>query len=223
MWREALGGHSVKFESNALKICLKHLSYLMKKRPRNETGRFNVAVTVRAITKAMPSGRTSSLEAIELKMGSSMFFLLRTAFWLTLVLVLIPLGSTTDESETGKVDPVAAYSAASAAVSDFGGFCGRNPQACETGGDAIAMIGARARDGARIVYEFLDTQITEQDAGGQPQNEPHRPLITGAISNGTLTAQDLAQPWQGHNKSVSAKEIEIGPVPRPNPRSGSRT
>ncbi|CAN0603065.1 unnamed protein product, partial [Ectocarpus sp. 12 AP-2014] len=32
---------------------------------------------------------------IELK-GSNMFFLLRTAFWLTLVLVLIPLGSDTE-------------------------------------------------------------------------------------------------------------------------------
>ncbi|MBD1545212.1 DUF5330 domain-containing protein [Labrenzia aggregata] len=152
-----------------------------------------------------------------------MFFLLRTAFWLTLVLVLIPLGSGKGESETTKVDPVAAYSAASAAVSDISGFCKRNPQACETGGNAIAMIGARARDGARIVYEFLDTQIAERDAAGHPQTDPNSDLITGAISNGTLTAQDLAQPWQGHDKTVSAKETGVGPVPRPNPRSGSRT
>jgi hypothetical protein len=156
-------------------------------------------------------------------MGSSMFFLLRTAFWLTLVLVLIPLGSGKDESETTKVDPVAAYSAASAAVSDISGFCSRNPQACETGGDAIAMIGARARDGARIVYEFLDTQIAEKEAIDHPQADPDSNLITGAISNGTLTAQDLTQPWQGHGNNVSAKETVIGPVPRPNPRAGSRT
>lgn len=195
----------------------------MKMRPHNETGRFIVAVTVQAITKAMPSGRTSAQETNELKMGSSMFFLMRTAFWLTLVLVLIPLGSSKDESETSKVDPVAAYSAASATVSDISGFCGRNPQTCETGGNAIAMIGARARDGARIVYEFLDTQIAEKEAVGRPKTDPNSDLITGAISNGTLTAQDLTQPWQGHDKNVSARETEIGPIPRPNPRPGSRT
>ena len=152
-----------------------------------------------------------------------MFFLLRTAFWLTLVLVLIPLGSGKDEGETTKVDPIAAYFAASAAVSDIGGFCSRNPQACETGGDAMAMIGARARDGARIVYEFLDTQIAEKEAVDLPRTESNNDLITGAIASGTLTAQDLTQPWQGHGNNVSEKETVIGPVPRPNPRAGSRT
>ena len=134
-----------------------------------------------------------------------MFFLLRTAFWLTLVLVLIPLGSSKDEGETTKVDPIAAYSAASAAVSDIGGFCSRNPQACETGGDAIAMIGARARDGARIVYEFLDTRIAEKEAGDHLRTDSNNEIITGAISNGTLTAQDMTPPWQGHDKNVSQR------------------
>lgn len=152
-----------------------------------------------------------------------MFFLLRTAFWLTLVLVLIPLGSGKDEGETTKVDPIAAYTAASAAVSDISGFCSRNPQACETGGDAIAMIGARARDGARIVYEFLDTQIAEKEAVDHPRTDSNNEIITGAISNSTLTAQDMTPPWQGYENNLSAKETVIGPFPRPNPRAGSRT
>jgi hypothetical protein len=153
-----------------------------------------------------------------------MFFLLRSAFWLTLVLALIPLGSEQSESTGESVDPVSAYFAASATVSDISGFCGRNPQACETGGDALAAIGTRARDGARIVYEFLDSQIATEQGEDVPTDETGRPLLTGSISNGTLTTQDLALPWKGTEADVSAPETNVlGPVPRPNPRLGSRT
>jgi hypothetical protein len=153
-------------------------------------------------------------------MGSDMFFLLRTAFWLTLVLVLIPLGfEQDDEPSVETVDPVSAFLAAQATVSDLGGFCGRNPQACETGGDALAAIGSRARDGARIVYEFLDTQIAD--------NTVSEPLLTG--STGTVTTghpvQKLAgrTDWQPDANTVSPVETDFGPVPRPKPRSGQKT
>ena len=149
-----------------------------------------------------------------------MFFLLRTAFWLTLVLVLIPLGSEkTGEPDTA-VDPVAAFAAAQATMSDLGGFCGRNPHACQTGGEALAAIGARARDGARIVYEFLDDQVVENNAGLDPATDETSGLITGSTSSGTLTPQDLAMPWQGHLAPTLTPDTEIGPVPRPNPRAG---
>lgn len=159
-----------------------------------------------------------------------MFFLLRTAFWLTLVLVLIPLGSDKSESETTQVDPISAYFAAQATVSDLGGFCGRNPQACETGGEALTAIGSRARDGARIVYEFLDTQIADdkgadaialvQQMEGQDSSLISG-LITGSTPGYTLNPQDVITPWQGHVQTL-ATETEIGPIPRPNPRLGSR-
>ncbi|MBO6757750.1 MAG: DUF5330 domain-containing protein [Roseibium sp.] len=158
-----------------------------------------------------------------------MFFLLRTAFWLTLVLLLIPLGSNRDTEPSEAIDPVAAYFAAQATVADFGGFCGRNPGACETGGEALAAIGAQARDGARIVYEFLDTQFSEPAeaeatlvaaADRQTSN-----LITGSTgldaAAGTLTAEDVVLPWQGEAGSLASQGTDTGPVPRPNPRSGN--
>ncbi len=151
-----------------------------------------------------------------------MFFLLRTAFWLTLVLVLIPLGSDREAESSASIDPVAAYFAAQETVSDLGGFCQRNPQTCETGGNALAAIGAQARDGARIVYEFLDTQVAENKAGAEPATEDFSGLITGSTSasGGTLTAQDLALPWQGGAAAQFVPDFEIGPIPRPNPRAG---
>lgn len=111
-------------------------------------------------------------------------------------------------------------------MSDIGGFCGRNPQACETGGDALTAIGSRARDGARIVYEFLDTQIAEKSGSEQ--------LVTGSTpvqSAGTTSGQPSGQEpqvfagtpsWQPVFDNVSSKEAVLGPVPRPKPRSGQR-
>ncbi|SHL63059.1 DUF5330 domain-containing protein [Roseibium suaedae] len=165
-----------------------------------------------------------------------MFFLLRTAFWLTLVLALIPIGSGGSDSETKSIDPVAAYFAAQAAVSDLSGFCGRNPAACETGSEAISAIGARARDGARIVYEYLDTQVADEKSGTGPGFTDQPGLVTGSIpdqvvevhdvkeaapqAGGTLTEQDLALPWKAAKTSTIRPETPIGPLPRPNPRAG---
>lgn len=159
----------------------------------------------------------------EQTMGSDMFFLLRTAFWLTLVLVLIPLGSEQENTTAETIDPVSAFLAAQATVSDIGGFCSRNPQACDTGGDALAAIGSRARDGARIVYEFLDTQVAERTGG--------EPLITGSTTspapatipgsqNDVFTGLPSTAPV---TNTVSLSETDFGPVPRPKPRSGQKT
>ena len=157
-------------------------------------------------------------------MGSDMFFLLRTAFWLTLVLALIPLGSGQERTSEETVDPVSAFLAAQAAVSDIGGFCQRNPEACETGGDALSAIGSRARDGARIVYEFLDTQVTEGEDNGQ--------LVTGSTAS-QAAGQKIAghqqtvpveqYPWQPDLTGAPRIESVFGPVPRPKPVSGSNT
>ena len=147
-----------------------------------------------------------------------MLFLLRTAFWLTLVLVLIPLGSEQESTseQTVPVDPVSAFLAAQATVSDIGGFCSRNPEACETGGNALSAIGSRARDGARIVYEFLDTRIASESETGT--------LVTGSTSASRLVeTQDeasLPQPMIKAQGTASVEAAALGPVPRPKPRSG---
>ncbi|MES0882952.1 DUF5330 domain-containing protein [Roseibium sp. SCP14] len=145
-----------------------------------------------------------------------MFFLLRTAFWLTLVLVLIPLGSEQESPPNEAVDPVSAFLAAQAAVTDIGSFCERNPQACETGGDALSVIGSRARDGARIVYEFLDSQV----AG---KSDPDV-LVTGStpspLPGATLVATSDTHSYNPVFKPASLVETVFGPVPRPKPRSG---
>ena len=48
-----------------------------------------------------------------------------------------------------------AVQAATAAVSDMSQFCKRQPAACEVGGQAATVIGVRAQDGARKVYQSI--------------------------------------------------------------------
>lgn len=88
-----------------------------------------------------------------------MYFLVRMAFWLTLVLVLLPTDKSADTDTKESIDTMAAATAAAAAMSDMSQFCTRQPTACEVGGKAAVAIGERAQSGARKVYQFL----TEKD------------------------------------------------------------
>ena len=94
-----------------------------------------------------------------------MFFLLRMAFWLGLVLVLLPREKTPESDKLPQVGASEAVSAATAAVSDMSQFCKRQPAACEVGGQAATVIGQRAQEGARKLYQI----ITDKRASG-----PHR-------------------------------------------------
>ncbi len=84
-----------------------------------------------------------------------MFFLLRMAFWLGLVLVLLPREKTPESEKLPQIGASEAVSAATAAVSDMSQFCKRQPAACEVGGQAATVIGQRADDGARKLYQII--------------------------------------------------------------------
>src|SRR2546430_17312846 len=84
-----------------------------------------------------------------------MFFLLRMAFWLGLVLVLLPREKTPESDKLPQFGASEAVSAASAAVSDVSQFCKRQPAACEVGGQAATVIGQRPQAGARKLYQII--------------------------------------------------------------------
>jgi len=91
-----------------------------------------------------------------------MFFLIRTAFWFSLVLLCLPLGSG-ETSDGRQVGPIQAFVAASAAVGDFAAFCDRQPAVCETSSAAMHTISVRAQQGARLAYQILDDHFSEPD------------------------------------------------------------
>ena len=139
-----------------------------------------------------------------------MFFLLRMAFWLGLVLVLLPREKTPESDKLPQVGASEAVSAATAAVSDMGQFCKRQPAACEVGGQAATAIGQRAQDGARQLYKI----ITKPDHPGIPDNKPDHTISIGGDAESVavnaspadaLTEDDTAIEWRLPRTPLASK------------------
>ena len=133
-----------------------------------------------------------------------MFFLLRMVFWLGLVLVLLPREKTPESEKLPQIGASEAVSAATAAVSDMGQFCKRQPAACEVGGQAATVIGQRAQDGARKLYQIITDKKSENksenkkapDHTGSIGGGEDAESIAAAVPRDTLTADDLTAEWR---------------------------
>ena len=124
-----------------------------------------------------------------------MFFLLRMAFWLGLVLVLLPREKTPESEKLPQVGASEAVSAATAAVSDMGQFCKRQPAACEVGGQAATVIGHRAQEGARKLYQII-TEKRPDHTGSIGGAENVDAQMAEAAPRDTLTQDDLQVEWR---------------------------
>ena len=69
-----------------------------------------------------------------------MWLLVRTVFWLSLVIALLPVTSSQQETSASQVGAIDTLSAASAAVSDIRQFCVRQPGACAAGSRTIVLL-----------------------------------------------------------------------------------
>jgi Family of unknown function (DUF5330) len=129
-----------------------------------------------------------------------MFFLLRMAFWLGLVLVLLPSGAS-QQPQGSQVAASEAISAASATVGDLRQFCARQPDACTVGSHVASQLGSRAQAGARMLYQFVTENMKRKEGAGDNTGRDGKPAADRAIadkdSQNTLTPADLAAPWRG--------------------------
>jgi hypothetical protein len=128
--------------------------------------------------------------------GREMFFLLRMAFWLGLVLVLLPREKTPESDKLPQVGASEAVSAATAAVSDMSQFCKRQPAACEVGGQAATVLGQRAQDGARKLYQIITDKKSSDHTGSIGGIETADAAVPGVAPRDTLTPDDLQAEWQ---------------------------
>jgi hypothetical protein len=124
-----------------------------------------------------------------------MFFLLRMAFWLGLVLVLLPRDKAPESAKPPQIGASEAISAATAAVSDMTQFCKRQPAACEVGGQAATAIGQRAQGGARKLYEIITEKRAPDHTGSIDGGADADPSSDDTTRHGTLTPDDLAAGW----------------------------
>lgn len=102
-----------------------------------------------------------------------MGFLIRMAFWFSLVLLALPLTVGPDEAGRESVGPLQALFAAREAVGDIAGICERKPDVCETGKSAMHTITARAKETAKIAAAMLDEKTAA---------EPDTSVSTGSVT-----------------------------------------
>jgi len=135
-----------------------------------------------------------------------MRFLFKVAFWLTIVILLLP-ADTAKQEDTARVSPIEALGAAQAAVEDATGFCTRKPEACEVGAQAFQNFGEKALHGAKLLYEFLAARFPDTDASRTATGSiPHE----SRPGEHTLTPQDLEPAW-------SEPTLRAVPVPQRRP------
>ncbi len=129
-----------------------------------------------------------------------MFFLLRMAFWLGLVLILLPTGSSERAAPGNVVNASQAISAASATVGDLRQFCTRQPDACTVGSHVATELGYKAQAGAKMLYDFLSETLASKDTSKQQAKDTLKTtgsLASGRASQNTLTPADLVPAWRG--------------------------
>jgi hypothetical protein len=125
-----------------------------------------------------------------------MFFLIRMAFWVGLVLVLLPRDKTPESEKQPQLGASEAVSAATAAVSDMSQFCKRQPAACEVGGQAATVIGQRAQAGARKLYQIITDKRSPDHTGSIGGVEKADASDIDAAPRDTLTSDDMQMEWQ---------------------------
>jgi len=132
-----------------------------------------------------------------------MFFLIRTAFWLSIVVMLLPTPDTM-KSEGG-VGATQAISAASATMSDMKQFCIRQPDACEVGAQALTQFGHKAQASAKWLYEFLNEKLNDHTASTRSKPAP----ADLDPSQNTLTAADTSPAWRGPHRPTEQRQAEV--------------
>lgn len=111
-------------------------------------------------------------------------FLVRAAFWLSVVVLLLP-GDPQTGADAPRVSAVEALVAARSAVADISSFCDRNPDVCATGSTAVQVFVSKVRYGADLISGYI--------------NRDDKPVDRGTLSN-----EDTAPVWRGPQRHSGA-------------------
>lgn len=141
-----------------------------------------------------------------------MGFLIRTAILGAIGIMLIP-ADPDEVARSGAAERLTALGTlgfVQATVADARGFCTRNPDACETGGQLVDTFEAKARTGAKWAYGFFSEDgsslpvASARETASTPAPTPQRRVTTAPE---LVATGSLADP---------------PPAPRPKPRPPAR-
>jgi hypothetical protein len=135
-----------------------------------------------------------------------MMFLLRMAFWLSVVVLLVPTGKVQPTGAASSVSAAEAVSAAGAAVADMRHFCERQAEACTVGAQAAVTFGQKAQAGAKMLYDFLTDKLSPAETGSVGSNADGKtPRASAKLWQNTLSPPDLAPEWRGPSARKDAR------------------
>ena len=128
-----------------------------------------------------------------------MFFLLRMAFWLTVICLFLP--GSRDEN-------IRLLSSAQQTVNDMRGFCQRNPKVCEDMRQSMTTLLTRFRSGAELLQGWLAQQ---SDASGENETPAEKDTIQdGRGWHSEATPLLMPQPvtkWQNSSLNLSDRQV----------------
>ncbi|NEI73264.1 hypothetical protein GR212_27300 [Rhizobium lusitanum] len=154
-----------------------------------------------------------------------MWFLIRTGFWFSLVLMFLPIfakpeGASRPASET-TLQVSDAISAASGVVQYVGAMCSEKPDVCVKGGETLTALGNQVGDGARVAYDMLGRHFKDQPSNLQAD--------AAAVQANTAQVAALVQPMPA-KRAIGTETADVVitgtvklpssiPLPMPRPRS----
>jgi Family of unknown function (DUF5330) len=130
-----------------------------------------------------------------------MMFLFRSAFWLLILVLLVP---------TGKDQQNQIYGTAQATVNDLMSFCDRNPQTCATSQDAFAVLVQKAQYGAQMVMALVEGQ--SDSFGGY--SGPTMPEPVAMPGDGAVMPVPSAVPLEPMTWDASTSQDTLNPEDR---------
>ena len=105
--------------------------------------------------------------------------MLRTIFWLALVIAFIPVNEADLKADQRHVSTHETLGAAATLMRDVTGFCARNPATCDTGRELASQFGAKAKTGITFAKTQLDRHLGED--GGLGEVDETDQTLTGSV------------------------------------------
>lgn len=141
-------------------------------------------------------------------------YIIRTAFWLSLIVFLLPIGeetpdrASTSDAQQSSLSAGDALGAAMSTVEDVAGLCERKPHICEAGSAAWDTFQRKARYGVRAIYQWANGDDVPAEGRLSPRVpvEPKEDRSAGAI--------DFTAPFQvsGNTEPLHTGTVHPGTV-----------
>lgn len=157
-----------------------------------------------------------------------MWFLIKTSVVFAAGLVVLSYFSSHPQAPTentaGQLQLAGAFTAATGAYTYLSGLCSEKPEVCVKGGETFTALAIRAKEGARVAYEFLDRQLAPaEQAAATASAAPaaHPSALLPSMPKLTLTSapsQPLPQKLAEAEGRRSTDSVVTGTVPLPQKR-----